>query len=71
LVVSNWLLKREDRLPHKADPQAAVAANRPWEYPRVNMDEGTKQMWRWGAFLGLPGLCVYLGLIVLMVRKVR
>lgn len=71
LVVSNWLLKREDRLPHKADPQAPVAANRPWEYPRVNMEDGTKQMWRWGAFLGLPGLCVYLGLIVLMVRKVR
>jgi hypothetical protein len=71
LVVSNWLLKREDRLPRKADPAAPVAANRPWEYPRVEMTEGTKQMWRWGAFLGLPGLCVYLGLIVLMIRKVR
>ncbi len=71
LVICNWLLKREDRLPHKADPNAPIAADRPWQYPRVEMSDGTKQMWRWAAFLGLPGLCAYLGLIVLMVRKVR
>jgi hypothetical protein len=28
-------------------------------------------LWRWGTFVGLPLLCAYLGLIVLMVRKVR
>ena len=71
LLACNWLLKRDERLPHVADPGAPIAIDRPWEYPRVEMSPGTKEMWHWGAFLGLPALCVYLGLVVLMIRKVR
>jgi hypothetical protein len=71
LVTSNWLLKREDRLPHAADLRAANAADRPWEYPRVKMSEGRKALWHWGASVGLPLLFVYFGLIVLMLRRVR
>jgi hypothetical protein len=71
LVVCNWLLKRDDRLPHVASPTATYAVDRQWSYPRIEMKDGTKNLWHWGTFLGLPGLFVYLGVIVLMVRKVR
>lgn len=71
VIACNWLLKRDERLPHVANPKAPIAIDRPWQYPRVEMSAGTKEMWHWGAFLGLPGICVYLGLIVLMIRKVR
>ncbi|MCE9531272.1 MAG: hypothetical protein K8T89_09145 [Planctomycetes bacterium] len=71
LTMTNWLLKREDRLAHDADPQAPTAIDRPWKYPRVEMSEGRKALWHWGTFIGLPAIFVYLGLIVLMIRKVR
>jgi len=71
LVVSNWLLKRDDRLPHAADPAAPYAVDRPWQYPRVELSEGNKNLWHWGTFLGLPALFIWFGLIVLMVRRVR
>ena len=61
----NWQLGREDRLPQDA------AADEKWRFPRVALSEREYAAWRWGTFLGLPLVCVYLGLIVLMVRKVR
>jgi hypothetical protein len=61
----NWQLRRDDRLPRD------VAAGEKWQYPRVNLTEQQFTLWRWGTFLGLPLLCAYFGLIVLMVRKVR
>ena len=71
LVTCNWLLKRNERMPHAADPDAANAIDRPWKYPRVEMTEGTKSLWHLGTFLGLPAVFIYLGLIVLMIRRVR
>ncbi len=59
----NWLLGRSDRLP-RGDVK-------PWAYPRVTLSEREARVWHWGTFLGLPLLAAYLGLIVLMVRKVR
>ena len=71
LVTCNWLLNRDERMPRAADPQSPYFIDRPWQYPRVEMNEGTKNLWHWGTFLGLPALFVYLGLIVLMLRRVR
>ena len=61
----NWLLRRDDRLPQDA-PEA-----KKWRYPRVELSEREYVAWRWGTFLGMPLLCIYLGLIVLMLRKIR
>ena len=71
LVTCNWLLQRDDRLPHAADFKAPIALDRTWEYPRVNLSDTQKQYWRWSMFLFLPCVCVYIGLIVLMFRKIR
>jgi hypothetical protein len=47
-------------------------SNQPtWQYPRVEMSSENKELWHWGAFLGLPGLFVYIGLVVLMLRRLR
>jgi hypothetical protein len=61
---SNWLLHRDDSLPH---------ADRPWSYPRVDLAPGSRQeqLWQWGTRLGLPVLFAYLGLVVLLVRRLR
>jgi hypothetical protein len=71
LVTCNWLLGRQDRMPHAANPQAVYAIDRPWNYPRVKMTAAAKNLWHWGTFIGMPAVCVYLGLIVLMLRRVR
>ena len=61
----NWQLKRDDRLPEdKADAEK-------WRYPRVNLTPQQKSLWWAGTFLGLPLVCGYLGLLVLMLRKFR
>ena len=64
LTTCNWLLGREDRLP-------TDAAGEPWSYPRLAMTDQEKALWHWATFLGLPAVCAYLGLVVLMVRRVR
>ena len=63
LYTLNWLLARPELL-----PRGDVAA---WEFPRVNLTDRDFSLWRWGSFVGLPLLMVYVGLIVLMVRNVR
>ena len=62
LHTTNWLLKRDDRLPRTDDE---------WTYPRVQHDERTGFLWKYGPFLGLPAFFLYLGLIVWIVRRVR
>lgn len=62
LHTCNWLLKRDDRLP-RTDEE--------WKYPRVQRDERDSFLWKWGPFLGLPLLFLYLGLLVWIVRRVR
>lgn len=61
----NWQLRRADRLPKDA-PDADK-----WRYPRVDLTDRELTLWRYGAVLGLPLLCGFLGTVVLMARKVR
>jgi hypothetical protein len=64
LQTANWLLRRDDSLPR---------ADHPWSYPRVALMPGSleEQLWQWGTRLGLPVLFAYLGLVVLLVRRLR
>jgi hypothetical protein len=62
LDTCNWLLGRDDLL--------TKAENR-WEYPRVELSEQGHLLWQWGTRLGLPVLFAYVGLMVLMVRRLR
>jgi hypothetical protein len=62
LSTCNWLLGRDDHLPRD---------DRPWSYPRVNLEPQQKELWRWGTFLGLPAVFAYLGMVVLLVRRMR
>ena len=61
----HWALKRDDQMPR----EASGAGN--WRYPRVGLSPVEHAGWRWGTFLGLPLLAAYLGLIVLMFRRLR
>jgi hypothetical protein len=58
----NWLLGRDDRLPE---------ADHPWAYPRLPLDGRDKALWQWGVLGGLPALFLYLGMVVLIVRRMR
>lgn len=62
LTTCNWLLGRDDRLPND---------DRPWEFPRVPLDSSKIFLWQTAALVGLPALFLYLGLVVLMVRRMR
>jgi hypothetical protein len=64
LDVTNWLLGRDDLLT-KADPA------REWRYPRVPLSDSATALWQWGTRLGMPMLFVYLGFVVLLVRRLR
>jgi hypothetical protein len=62
LNTCNWLLGRDEYLP-KADKE--------WSYPRVTLEERDKDLWRWGAQVALPLVFAYLGVVVLLVRRLR
>ncbi|MGF1582946.1 MAG: hypothetical protein ACFCD0_26800 [Gemmataceae bacterium] len=62
LDTCNWLLGRNDLL--------AKASLEPSTYARVEMTRPEFELWHWGTFLGLPGLMVFLGLVVLMFRSI-
>jgi hypothetical protein len=62
LNTCNWLLGRDDLLP---------MADLAWSYPRVRLEPRTYTVWRWGAWLGLPVVFAYFGLVVLMLRRLR
>lgn len=61
----NWQLKRDDRLPKD------LPAEEKWQYPRVALGEKQSLYWRLGTAVGLPLACGYLGVLMLMLRKVR
>jgi hypothetical protein len=63
LDTCNWLLGRQDRLANPDSPE--------WRYPRVDMDERTRSIWLWATGLGMPVLFAYLGLVVLLARRLR
>jgi predicted nuclease of predicted toxin-antitoxin system len=58
----NWLLGRDQEL---------ALRDEAWTYPRVELSPRAQELWRWFAWVGLPGLFAYLGLVVLLVRRVR
>ena len=62
LDVCNWLLGRDDLL---------TRSDQTWQYPRVDLSPTDNSLWQWGTRLGLPMLFVYLGLVVMMVRRLR
>jgi hypothetical protein len=62
LDVCNWLIGRDDLLTQDKGR---------WEYPRVSLSARDHVLWQWGARLGLPLLFAYLGLMVLLVRRLR
>jgi hypothetical protein len=62
LNTCNWLLGRDDRLPQ---------AEQVWQYPRVALTSQAHWLWRWGGWLALPIGFAYLGLVVLLVRRLR
>ena len=70
LDVCNWLLGRDDLLTKGGDE------NR-WQYPRLILADTQETadtrlaLWQWGARLGMPVLFAYLGLVVLLVRRLR
>ena len=63
LNTCNWLLGRDERLPH----ESAAA----WRYPRVQLTDRARTLWVGGTLLALPALFVYLGRLVLLVRHYR
>lgn len=62
LNTCNWLLGRDDALPRD---------DRPWSFPRVAMQPRERTLWTLAALIGLPGLFAYLGVVVLLVRRLR
>jgi hypothetical protein len=62
LDVCNWLLGRDDLLT-KSEHQ--------WQYPRASLTNTQQALWQWGTRLGLPVAFAYVGVVVLMVRRLR
>ena len=62
LSTCNWLLGRDDLLPH---------SDRVWTYPRVALSAKAFALWHWGTQALLPGAFLYLGLIVILLRLLR
>ena len=47
VTTCNWLLGRDERLPHPAGE---------WEYPRVQLSRRAEIFWNLGTMLALPGI---------------
>jgi len=62
----NWLTSREDRL-----PKPATDATPEWHYPRVAMSDRDRFLWRYGTWVGLPTIVAFIGLLAMMIRRVR
>jgi len=58
----NWLLGRDDFLARPSEP---------WSFPRIDMETKRRDLWRWAVQLGLPVLCAFAGVVVLLTRRLR
>ena len=56
------LLGRDDALARDAQV---------WQYPRVELSAREADLWRWAGCIGLPVVFFYLGMVVVMVRRLR
>ena len=66
LDTCNWLLGRDDLL---SRDDRAQNPETEWRYPRLNLEAQDRALWQWGLGLGLPVLCLYLGVLVLLMRR--
>lgn len=62
----NWQLRREERMPATDLPESAR-----WQYPRVPLSAQQRAFWSLGAWLGLPAVVAYVGLLAFMLRRLR
>jgi hypothetical protein len=62
LDTTNWLLGRDEQLAKPA-PE--------WSYPRVPGSDEEKRLWLLGARWGLPEVFAFLGLVMLLARRLR
>jgi hypothetical protein len=62
LDTCNWLLGRDDLLSRD---------NIRWQFPRVELSGPAEELWLWWARLLLPLLFGYVGIVVLMKRRLR
>lgn len=58
----NWLIGRDDSLARPSEP---------WTFPRIEMGESRRDLWRWGMELGLPVFFAFAGVVVLLTRRLR
>jgi hypothetical protein len=58
----NWLLDRDESLPTAAHP---------WHYPRIEMTQTESDLWLWGCRVGMPVALAFLGVVVLLIRRLR
>jgi hypothetical protein len=58
----DWLLRRDEYLPNDEHK---------WTYPRVDLSERDKILWRVGMQAALPFLFLCIGVVVLLARRVR
>jgi hypothetical protein len=61
----NWQLHRDDRLPHD------LPEDKKWRFPRLSLDAEKSALWLTVVRFGLPALCIFLGVAVLMKRRFR
>jgi hypothetical protein len=60
---ANWLVNRADRLP--SVPEKA------WSFPRVALTDQEMTLWRGATGVLMPLAAVFLGLVAVMLRRVR
>ena len=61
----NWQLARTDHLPKDVPPADE------WRYPRARLAEKERAYWQAGAVIGLPLAAALLGLVAVMLRRLR
>lgn len=65
----NWLLGRDDLLARENEQGSDKGI---WKYLRLTtVSDRDLELWHWGTQLGIPALFGYLGMVVLMVRRLR
>lgn len=61
----NWQLRQDDRLPKD------VPTGERWQFPRSILTESNAKLWSLIGFLGIPSVVAYLGVVVLLFRRLR
>jgi hypothetical protein len=62
LNTCNWLLGRDDLLPR---------SDHTWSFPRVALSGKEFTVWHYGTWLGLPAVFMFMGMVVVLWRRLR